>query len=74
MSITSGSIVIDMENLIKKIRKKSGLSQEELIKLCGVSRQTINMIENNRYDPALSPAFKLTKELKKTVDKIFIYE
>lgn len=66
--------MIDMENLIKKIRKKSGLSQEELIKLCGVSRQTINMIENNRYDPALSPAFKLTKELKKTVDKIFIYE
>lgn len=63
-----------MENIIKKTRKELGLSQEELAKLCGVSRQTINAIENNKYDPTLSLAFKLAKELKKTVDEIFKYE
>lgn len=63
-----------MENIIKNTRKELGLSQEELAKLCGVSRQTINAIENNKYDPTLSLAFKLAKELKKTVDEIFKYE
>ena len=42
-------------------RKKAGLSQEELARLCGVSRQTINAIENNKYDPTLSLAFRLAQ-------------
>ena len=47
------------------------LSQEELAKKCGVSRQTINAIENNKYDPTLSLAFSLAKELAVTVDELF---
>ncbi len=62
-----------MENYIRKKRKEKGISQEELARKCGVSRQTVNAIENNKYDPSLSLAFRLAKELATTVDALFIY-
>ena len=43
-----------MKNIIKERRKELGLSQEELAKKCGVTRQTVNAIENNKYDPTLA--------------------
>lgn len=61
-----------MENIIRERRKEIGLSQEELAKKCGVSRQTVNAIENNKYDPTLMLAFNLAKELNTTIDKLFI--
>ena len=61
-----------MENRIREIRKGLGISQEELAKKCGVSRQTVNAIENNKYDPTLSLAFHLARELRLTVDELFI--
>lgn len=60
-----------MENIIRDRRKQQGLSQEELAKRCGVSRQTINAIENNKYDPTLALAFSLARELDTTVDALF---
>ncbi|HIR57288.1 MAG TPA: helix-turn-helix transcriptional regulator [Candidatus Gallacutalibacter pullicola] len=60
-----------MKNKIRELRKQRGISQEELAKRCGVSRQTINAIENNKYDPTLALAFKLSKELFTTVDELF---
>lgn len=60
-----------MKNKILEIRKKQGLTQEDLSKKCGVSRQTINAIENDRYDPTLKLAFKLAKVLHVTIDEIF---
>ena len=62
----------DMENIIRNRRKELGFSQEELAKKCGVSRQTVNVIENNKYDPTLSLAFNLARELQLTVDELFI--
>ena len=55
------------------IRQEGGsaLSQEELAKRCGVSRQTVNAIENNKYDPTLALAFRLAGELQVTVDQLF---
>ena len=64
--------MVDMENIIRNKRKELGLSQEELAKKCGVSRQTVNAIENNKYDPTLAFAFCLAKELQITVDELFI--
>ena len=61
----------DMENVIRNRRKELGLSQEELAKKCGVSRQTVNAIENNKYDPTLALAFHLAQELEVTVDILF---
>ena len=60
-----------MENIIRSRRKELGLSQEELAKRCGVSRQTINAIENNKYDPTLALAFQLARTLGVPVDGLF---
>ena len=60
-----------MKNTIREKRKQLGLSQEELARRCGVSRQTINAIENNKSDPTLSLAFSLAAELSTTVDALF---
>lgn len=60
-----------MKNIIKERRKELGLSQEELAKKCGVTRQTVNAIENNKYDPTLALAFSLARELNVTVDELF---
>ncbi|WP_439876962.1 helix-turn-helix transcriptional regulator (plasmid) [Bacillus mycoides] len=63
-----------MENIIHILRKEKKFSQEDLAKLCHVSRQTINAIENNKYDPTLELAFNLAKSLGVTVDQLFIYK
>lgn len=63
-----------MQNDIREKRKQKGISQDELAKKCGVSRQTVNAIENNKYDPTLALAFSLAGELGTTVDKLFINE
>lgn len=62
---------MNVENRIREMRRKKGLLQEQLAKKCGVSRQTINAIENNKYDPTLALAFKLAQELGTTVDELF---
>lgn len=60
-----------MKNVIRIKRRELGLSQEELAKKCGVSRQTVNAIENDKYDPTLALAFSLARELGTTVDELF---
>ena len=61
-----------MENHVRALRKELGLSQEELGKRCGVSRQTINAIENQKYDASLPLAFQLARILGTTVDALFL--
>ena len=61
-----------MENHVRALRKELGLSQEELGKRCGVSRQTINAIENQKYDPSLPLAFQLARILGTTVDALVL--
>ncbi len=61
-----------MNNRIRTLRTEKGLSQEELARRCGVTRQTVNAIENNKYDPTLSLAFRLADELGTTVDALFL--
>ena len=56
---------------LSQLRKERGISQEDLARRCGVSRQTINAIENNKYDPTLSLAFSLAGALGTTVDGLF---
>lgn len=63
-----------MKNNIKELRKIKKLSQQELADLCEVTRQTVNAIENDKYDPTLQLAFSLSKYLDTTVDDLFISE
>ena len=60
-----------MENRIRELRKAMGMSQEELARRCGVTRQTINAIENNKYDPTLALAFRLGQELQTPLEELF---
>ncbi|MFD0896127.1 helix-turn-helix transcriptional regulator [Loigolactobacillus binensis] len=60
-----------MENTIRVRRKQLKLSQAELSELTAVTRQTINAIENAKYDPSLELAFKLASVLHTTVDNLF---
>lgn len=63
-----------MENRIKEYREKSGLSQGKLAEECKVSRQTINAIENNKYDPSLQLAFDIARTLGVTMEDLFLSE
>ena len=60
-----------MKNKIKELRKSMGLRQEDIANELGVTRQTINAIENNKYNPTLELAMKLARLLKTSVENIF---
>lgn len=63
-----------MINRIKELRKSKGYRQEDLADALGVSRQTIIAIENNKYNPSLELAMKLSRYLHTTVEELFILE
>jgi putative transcriptional regulator len=60
-----------MENDLPRRREAEGLSQGELAETLGVTRQTINAIERDRYDPSLELAFKLAAHFECHVEDIF---
>lgn len=63
-----------MNNRIRELRKTKNMTQEELAQTLSVTRQTINAIENNKYNPTLELAIKLAKLLGVHVDELFILE
>ena len=63
---------MEFQQRLYELRKQSGLSQEGLASLLGVTRQTIHAIENNKYDPTLTLAFHLAGVLGTTVDELFL--
>ncbi len=58
-------------NRVKEYRLTLGISQLALAKRIGVSRQTINMIENGRYNPSLNLCINLAKELGTDLNSLF---
>ena len=60
-----------MKNNIKILRKKFKLTQEYIANETGVTRQTINAIENNKYSPTLELAMKLAIIFKSSVEEGF---
>ncbi len=60
-----------MKNNIKALRKKKDLTQEELAKILDVTRQTINAIENDKYNPTLDLALKIAKYFDLPVEEVF---
>ncbi|ULQ49323.1 MULTISPECIES: helix-turn-helix transcriptional regulator [Liquorilactobacillus] len=58
-------------NKVKKYRKKRGLSQMELSRRAGVTRQTITLIENNKYNPSLALCIKISKALGSDLNTLF---
>ncbi|GAB7532117.1 helix-turn-helix transcriptional regulator [Pseudomonas sp. 3A(2025)] len=60
-----------MNNHLKALRAEHGWSQEDLATRLGVSRQTINAIENGRYDPSLPLAFQMARLFARPIEAIF---
>ncbi len=60
-----------MKNNIKELRKGKGIRQEDLAEILGVTRQTIIAIENNKYDPTLELAMKISEFFGVSVNEIF---
>lgn len=63
-----------MKNRLEEIRKKRGINQEELAASLEVSRQTIGSLENGRYNPSITLAFKIARYFDMSIEEIFIYE
>ena len=63
-----------MKNKLEQIRKDRGITQEELANILEVSRQTVNYLENGRYNPSIVLAFKIAKVFGLQIEEIFIYE
>ena len=58
-------------NRVKEFRKELGKSQLELAKDIGVSRQTISMIENDKYNPTLELCLNLARSLQTDLNSLF---
>lgn len=61
-----------MENRVKVMREARGWSQGELARRLGVSRQTINAVETDKYDPSLPLALRMAKLFGVAVPELFI--
>ena len=63
-----------MKTKIRLFRQEKGITQQELAESVGVTRQTINALENARYNPSLLLAYKISKTLgKDTIEEVFLF-
>jgi putative transcriptional regulator len=60
-----------MKNKLKVLRAERSWSQEDLANRLDVSRQTVNAIEREKYDPSLPLAFKIAAVFEMTIEEIF---
>ncbi|NNU78580.1 helix-turn-helix transcriptional regulator [Clostridium estertheticum] len=63
-----------MRNTVKFLREKNELTQQELANVLVVSRQTINSLENGKYNPSILLAHKIAKFFDTVIEKVFIFE
>jgi putative transcriptional regulator len=61
-----------MKNILRELRAKLGWSQAELADRLQVSRQTINAIETEKYDPSLPLAFRIADIFNRKIEEIFV--
>jgi putative transcriptional regulator len=60
-----------MKNCLRVLRAERSLSQADLAEQLEVSRQTVNAIETERYDPSISLAFKIAAVFERSIEEIF---
>lgn len=63
-----------MKNRLKVLRAENSYTQEDLADIIGVSRQTINAIEKEKFDPSLPTAFRISKLFNLPIEAIFYFE
>ena len=60
-----------MKNRLRDLRSARGWSQGDLAQRLAVSRQTVNAIETEKYDPSLPLAFKIAREFRTSIEEVF---
>ena len=64
-----------ISNQIRQLRFRCGeLTQQELADRIGVTRQTVNAMEGDKYSPSLEVAFRIARVFKVSVEKVFQYD
>ncbi|AOR23670.1 helix-turn-helix transcriptional regulator [Clostridium taeniosporum] len=63
-----------MKNRLKEFRESFGLTQQQLGELVGVSRQAINYIETEKYEPSIWLAYDISKVFHCPIEKVFLFE
>jgi putative transcriptional regulator len=63
-----------MKNRIRELRKSMKITQEELSKQVGVSRQSIIAIESGKFNPSIELAYNISKVFNCTIEEVFIFE
>jgi len=64
-----------MKNKVREIRQTKKMTQEELAKTIGVTRQTIASLENGRYSPSIIVAYRIVKVLGyKVIEDVFVFD
>jgi putative transcriptional regulator len=63
-----------LENRLKVYRAMKDITQENLAKAVGVSRQTVIAIEKGNYNPSLELAFKIVRFFEVRIEDVFIYD
>jgi putative transcriptional regulator len=63
-----------MNNRIKELRARDGLSQLELARLAGVRRETIVYLEQGKYNPSLRLAHDIAKRFGLRIEEVFLFE
>ncbi len=58
-------------NRVKEYRKRAGMTQFQLAQAIAVARQTINLVENDKYNPSLDLCIRLAKVLKTDLNHLF---
>jgi putative transcriptional regulator len=63
-----------LNNILRELRAERGWTQSELAARLSVSRQTVNALEADRYDPSLPLAFKIARLFGRKIEDIFFYQ
>lgn len=63
-----------MKNRLKEFREAHGLTQEQLGELVGVSRQAINSIEKEKFEPSIWLAYDIAKVFNTNIEEVFLFE
>jgi len=63
-----------MKNRIKELREQKGLTQEQLGTLIGASRQAVNAIEAEKFEPSIWIAYDIAKVFGCAIEEIFLFE
>jgi putative transcriptional regulator len=63
-----------MKNRIRVLRERKGLTQEKLGELVGTSRQAINAIETEKFEPSIWLAYDISNVFECSIEEVFIFD